>query len=285
MFATQSVQPTFRRGLPTYRRVVLFQAVVVASFSFWLFKEYQNNRYLQEYVQGKIPIRLPLLELVGAFVLVITGMGLYARSRGPRTGGSRVIEMRELDAESPKLEVAAPNVPTLAVSSESDRSVRSSASGFSPVSPVGVLVDAPVLKRIEPPPGLKVSRSVPKPFPVIVRIEPPEESVEEEGPVAPQPVLKRIAPTQLSLVAPSPLGSVRRVGAGLEASGRALIWKGFSEAGETGLAGQGAPVLDKLPPPGREERRAGSEGRAPKKRMGNEKRLEPRQGSRNEQTT
>lgn len=47
-------EPLSQRVLPRYTRVVvLLQTIVIASFPFWMFKEYRNNQYLQEYVQGR----------------------------------------------------------------------------------------------------------------------------------------------------------------------------------------------------------------------------------------
>lgn len=267
MSAAPTVQSSFHEGLAAYRKVILFQALIVSSFSFWLFKEYQNNKYLQEYVQSKIPTHLSLLELVGAAVLGIAVVGLYSRSRRPRMSGGRVVEAPKLATQSPKLELERPNARPSTF--PLDRSGPSSPASFLPASVIGEPFEPAVLKRVEPPPGLATDLSEPKPFPVIVRIQPPERPVMDEQPIAPQPVLKRIAPRQASSAPLSPLGSVRKVGAGLETSERPLLWKRRSDAWDADNAGsRGAPVLDKLPVPRADVRQTGSKGKARKKRRG-----------------
>ncbi len=286
MCAIQRVQPHLRSGMRLHSKVVLLQSIVIASFSFWMFKEYENNQYFQEYVRGKFPTGLPFLVVAGGLALGVIGFGLCSilRRRGRSRSGRRDAPAPIVPG-SPRLERAAPKIQASGVvARESAPSLSSIAGSHSLVSPASGPVEAPVLKRIEPTPGLAQRMSEPRPFPVIIRIEPPEEPVEDHQPEAPQPVLKRIAPTQLSSGPRSPLGWVRRVEPDLEPSGRRLVWTSRSDMRETGPANsQEVPVLDNVPFTGMEEPRDGSKETTPKKRPGPAK-PRPGQSSRNERT-
>ncbi len=287
MSVAQRVQPPFRSGTSLYGKVVLLQSIVIASFSFWMFKEYENNRYFQEYVRGKVPTGFPFLVMAGILALGIIGLGLYSRREKLGKSEGRDVRATSSVLGSPRLEDALPaNQPSRAIPGKMIPSPFPLAYATSPVSPVSEPVEPPVLKSIEPTLGFVRGRAEPRPFPVVIRLEPPEEHVREEEPVeASQPVLKRIAPKQSSSVPPLPLGSVRRVGPDLEPSGRPLVWKSRSDLGEIGpTESRDVPVLDKLRFLGEEEHRAGSEGGVSKKRPRKAKRPGSGQSSQNQQT-
>jgi hypothetical protein len=71
------------KSLPGYAKVLLLlQLVIILFLSFWIYQEYQNNRYLRSYVgdnlQGTV-LNLLFLVAIGSFIII--AVFLYARLR------------------------------------------------------------------------------------------------------------------------------------------------------------------------------------------------------------
>ncbi len=280
-------EPLSQRVLPRYTRVVvLLQTIVIASFSFWVFKEYRNNQYLQEYVQGRVPTGLSFLALVGALGLPIAGAVVYLSLRKTAAVARQAVRVGPLAFDSGKLDAELNNQNLSELPQERTPSTQLPSNDSLPVLVASEPPEPPILKHVEPTLGLPSGRSGPKPFPVINRLEFPEEPVEEEEqPTVSPPVLKRIGLTRPSSDTPSFQGSVRRVGPGLDPAGRQLVWNNRSDPRPVNPAGGlGGPNLDRLPFSGKDERRPDPEWKAPRKRPGSVKRPETGQGSRDEQS-
>jgi len=271
MSAGPRMRQSFRNGLPAYGKVLLLQGVVVASFAFWLLKEYQNNRYLQEYIRGRIPMWLSLPEVAASLAFLVLGAGMLARSRSLKQRARQIAQADKLTPVSSMFAGSQPDIRTpSAASAIGDRSASPPAKVSAFAAFDAENVGPPVLKLIESPPGLNRNPSAPKPFPVILRIEPPEEPFREreQQPATTESILKRIAPTHATLPS-SPMGSVRRIGSVDETSGRPLVWKSRPTTVEAWVPGtREKSLIQTLPVTEKEKRPPGTEGKTARKRSG-----------------
>ncbi len=222
----------------------------VAFLSFWVGKEYVNNVYLRQYVQGVARTYLPVLAFLATFGVAVGVSEAYAR-------------LKKSEGVRPSLEGYAPSSGVrmkrgsgvswesgLAGSSRgafSDVSGPVEGSGVSKsgVSFVEVFSDwrPPVLLKHVESSEAPVDTLGPRPFPVVRRLEPAVDPVEraEERPGATPRVLNRIGPAQALLVPLPPvlrqIGSDDGAGAGLGEKGRS---GGTRRSGKRRGAGEGS---------------------------------------------
>src|SRR5712691_2349191 len=74
------------KSIPGFAKTLLFvQTVIILFMSFWIYQEYQNNVYLQSYVNGNLQAgSFTTLVFISIGLFTIVAIGLFLKLRSTR---------------------------------------------------------------------------------------------------------------------------------------------------------------------------------------------------------
>ncbi len=263
MVLSEGSEPSQRkefRGLS--RTVVLLQSLVVASLSFVIGKEYENNLYLRQYLQNNAWSYLPVYAFLGTLVVGVGVSEAYVKLKGENGVSGQPLKPETLlsSAQKPGVGFGLGVRPSVSVSSPVLAEVPALSRGkglldqdlpgldltsiFSDWRPAGEL------KHVEPVQSSFDGSLAPKPYPVIRRLQPAREPVQVGLTRLTPPVLKRIgAPQSFDVQLPPILRSLDAVRDAVRkpqaASGPSEWGRGESAGGTGDVAPGGASSLER----------------------------------------
>ena len=200
----------------------MLQSLAVASLSFVIGKEYENNLYLRQYLQNNAWSYLPVYAFLATLVLGVGVSEAYVKLKAVNGVSGQPLKPESVPSLGPKPGLGFGLRPSVSVSSPALPGVPAVSGGkgltvqdlpgldltsiFSDWRPPGEL------KHVEPVQGSLEDSWAPKPYPVIRRLEPAREPVQVEQTRLTPPVLRRIgAPQSFDVQLPPVLRSLDAV--------------------------------------------------------------------------
>ncbi len=246
------------RGLA--RTVVLFQSLAMASLSFVIGKEYENNLYLRQYLQNNAWSYLPVYAFLATLVLGVGVSEAYVKLKAVNGVSGQPLKPESVPSLGPKPGLGFGLRPSVSVYSPALSGVPAVSGGK------GLTVqDVPgldltsifsewrpprELKHVEPVQGSLEDSLAPKPYPVIRRLQLAREPVQVEQTRLTPPALKRIgAPQSFDVQLPPILRSLDAVRDAVRkpqaASGPSEWGRGESARGTGDVAPGGGSSLER----------------------------------------
>ena len=99
----------WRRTPGLAKAILVFQLGLIVYMASWIFLEYQNNQYLQAYVQTSLNTNIPTLQTALPIFLATGTITVYARLLTRRKGFAEKHSQEEFEAKP--LEISAPIIP------------------------------------------------------------------------------------------------------------------------------------------------------------------------------
>ncbi len=100
--SSEDIEGSESQGLPgSAKLVMVLQTIIIVFLTFWVYQEYLNNLYLQDYLNGYVQtngLTIAVLGSVGVFVTV--SVGLYARLRHTRRQLDKAVTAEEAQGRS-----------------------------------------------------------------------------------------------------------------------------------------------------------------------------------------